>query len=228
MRSTSEPASGRTSAPRSDVLREADGLRTEIETWRALAGVAPTTSLTLLELLRRPTMPSWRPSSTQRRRPRHETSPASGPQLLFSGEYDARPRDPVDQRRRRRHRGHRLGRDAPADVPPLGRAASLQDRGRRPARGRAGGPQERDRRDRRPRRLRLAACRARRPSPRPDQPVRLPRSGARPRSRWSRCMPEAETRTSRSSSTGTRSGSTPTARRARAASTSTRPTRRCG
>ena len=39
--------------------------------------------------------------------------------------------------------------------------------------GRAGRSQERDRGGRRPARLRLASGRARRPSPRPDQPVRL-------------------------------------------------------
>ena len=56
-------------------------------------------------------------------------------------------------------------------------------------------------------RLRLAARRARRPSAGPDQPVRLPRTGARRRSPSSRSCPRPRT-TSRSSSTGTRSGST--------------------
>ena len=51
------------------------------------------------------------------------------------------------------------------------------------------------------------------------------RSGARRPSPWSRSCPRP-TRTSRSSSTGTRSGSTRSARRAPAASTSRRPSRR--
>jgi hypothetical protein len=80
--------------------------------------------------------------------------------------------DPDDQRRSRRHRGDRLGRDAPAHVPALGRSATGSDRDRRPAEGEQAGLKsvtvEVD-----GRRLRLAARRARRPPPGPDQPVRL-------------------------------------------------------
>ena len=117
-------------------------------------------------------------------------------------------RDPDDQRRRRGHRGDRLGRDAAADVPALGGAASLRDRDHRPAGGRAGRPQERDRRGRRagaptagcaPSAACTGWCGSARSTPRSD---------ARRRSRWSRSCPRSTT-TSRSSSTGTRSGSTP-------------------
>ena len=39
--------------------------------------------------------------------------------LLFSGEHDERSANPLDPRRRRRHRVARLGGDAPAHVPAL-------------------------------------------------------------------------------------------------------------
>ena len=47
---------------------------------------------------------------------------------LFSGEYDAGDARRHDPRRRGRHRRAGLGRDAPAHVPALGRAARLPDR----------------------------------------------------------------------------------------------------
>ena len=58
--------------------------------------------------------------------------------------------------------------------------------------GEQAGPQERDRRGQRPPGVRLAARRARRPPARPDQPVRLPRTGARRRSPSSRSCPEVD------------------------------------
>ena len=93
--------------------------------------------------------------------------------LLFSGEYDERNAILLDQRRRRRHRGDRLGRDAPAHVPALGRAPSLHDRDPRPAGRRAGRHQERDGRGRRAAGVRLAARRARRAPAGAHQPVRF-------------------------------------------------------
>ena len=73
--------------------------------------------------------------------------------------------------------------------------------------GEQAGHQERDGRGRRPRRLRLAARRARRPSPRPDQPVRLPEAApddVRPRRGPARGRRRHRDR----ARTGTRSGST--------------------
>ena len=77
------------------------------------------------------------------------------------------------------------------------------------------------------RRVRLAAGRARRPPPRPDQPVRL--AEAAPDDVRPRRGPAGGRRRHRDRArTGTRSGSTRSARRAPAASTSTRPTRPSG
>ena len=62
--------------------------------------------------------------------------------LLFSGEYDDRSALLMISAGAGGHRGDRLGRDAPADVPALGRAASVPDRDPRPA-GRASRPASR-------------------------------------------------------------------------------------
>ena len=112
--------------------------------------------------------------------------------LLFAGEYDDRNALLIDQCRRRRHRSDRLGRDAPAHVPPLGRTASIRHRDPRPAGRRAGRAQERDGGGRGPPGLRLAPRRARGPPPRAHQPVRLPRTGARRRSRLVEVLPEVD------------------------------------
>ena len=193
----------------------------------------------------RPRRPSRRPAGRGRaarrgarrraRRPSWTATPASSIRdfrrertaLLFSGEYDDRNALALDQRRRRRHGGDRLGGDAPAHVPALGGAPPLHDRDPRPAGRRAGRHQERDRR-----RSTAggptagcapsAACIGWCGSARSTR-----RTAARRRSRWSRCCPRSTT-TSRSSSIGTRSGSTRSARRAPAASTSTRPIPPCG
>ena len=96
----------------------------------------------------------------------------------------------------------------------------------RPAGRRRGRDQERHLRRARRQRLRLPEGRERRPPPGADQPVRLRRRGATPRSPRSTSTPRSTT-PSRSRSTTRTCASTPTAPRAPAASTSTRPTRRC-
>ena len=69
--------------------------------------------------------------------------PAEELEALLDGEADAQRHLPRDQRGRGRHRELRLGRDARADVRPLGRGARLQ--GRAPVRdgGRGDGDQVR-------------------------------------------------------------------------------------
>ena len=144
------------------------------------------------------------PSSTRECRTLETDFARERTALLFSGEYDERTAILSDQRGRRRHRGDRLGRDAPADVPPLGRAPPLPDRDRRPAGRRAGRHQERHRR-RSTGGAPTAGCAPSAASTGSSASARsTPRSGARRRSRWSRSCPRSTT-TSRSSSTGTRS-----------------------
>ncbi len=143
------------------------------------------------------------------------------------GQYDAGDAVVTVHAGARRHRLAGLGRDAAAHGDALGRAARLQGRaeggsarGRRPASSRP--PSSRTARTptacSRPRRACTGWCGSRRSTPR--------RAGT-PRSRWSRWRRSWTTRwTSRSTTTTSRS--TPTAPPAPAASTSTRPTRRCG
>ncbi len=87
-------------------------------------------------------------------------------------------RDPHDQRPRRRHRRQRLGRNAAADVPALGRRTRLRDRAARPAGQRGGRHQQRH--DRRPRAdgLRLSQGRDRHAPPGADQPLQRRRQAA--------------------------------------------------
>ena len=147
--------------------------------------------------------------------------------LLFSGEYDAKNAVAHDQRRRGRDRGHRLGRDAPADVPPLVRAPPVQG-GRRSTRSPASRPGSRARRSPSPGGSPTAGCAPSAASTASSGSApTTPRTAARRRSPWSRSCPRRTT-TSRSSSTGTRSGSTRSARRAPAGSTSRRPSPRSG
>ena len=96
-------------------------------------------------------------------------------------------------RRRGRHRGDRLGRDAPAHVPALGAAPPVRDGDPRPARGGGGRPQERHRGHRRPLRVRPPARRARRAPPGAHLARTTRRSAATRRSRWSRCCPRWRT-----------------------------------
>ena len=175
------------------VLREAEGLRDEIGTWRALD-----------QARRRPARAGRAGASRQRRYRHDRRARLRGTarrgrvrplrtSLLFSGEYDEDDAILTDHRRRRRDRGDRLGRDAAADVPALGAAPPLLDRDPRPARGRGGRPEERHRGHRRPL-TRTATCApsaasiascASAPTTR--------RSGATRRSRWSRCCPRSRT-----------------------------------
>ncbi len=116
------------------VLREADGLRTEIELWRDLRVARPTASTSSSSWSTRPTTPSSLAELERDAEALAADFERERTALLFSGEYDERRRAPLDQRRGRRHRGDRLGGDAPPDVPPLGGAAPLPDRDRRPDR----------------------------------------------------------------------------------------------
>ena len=83
-----------------------------------------------------------------------------------------------DPRRGRRHRGLRLGRDAPADVPDVGRVEAVHDPDHRPRGRRRRGHPGRDDPHQGRVRLRLPQGRDRRPPPGPDQPVRLGRPAA--------------------------------------------------
>ena len=180
---------------------------------------------------------AW-PSSPRRRatRPRSPTSQADLARLSETGR-PAPAREhalgrgrrqrllPRGQCRRRRHRVAGLGRDAAAHVHALGRAARLQGGVDRGEPGRGGRDQVGHGQGHRPERLWLAQDRDRRASPGAHlalrQPVAAPHQ-LRQRlglSRWS-------TTGSRSRSTTRTCGSTPTAPRAPAASTSTGPTAR--
>ena len=103
--------------------------------------------------------------------PGRAVAPAGGRALLRRVRRWRRGRhDPV---RRRRHRRAGLGRDPPAHVPPLGRAARPQDRGDRPEPGGGVRDQVRDDDDARRERVRDPQGRARQASARPPEPVRL-------------------------------------------------------
>ena len=106
-----------------------------------------------------------------------------------------------DPRRGRRHRGLRLGRDAPADVPDVGRAEGLRHADHRPRRrGRRGHPGG-DRPHQGRVRLRLPQGRDRGASPRPDQPVSTRPRGGRRRSPRSTSSPRSTRRSTSSSAT---------------------------
>ena len=128
--------------------------------------------------------------------------------------------------RRRRHRLPGLGRDAAADVPALGRAPRLRGRDGGGLRGRGGGHQVGDLHRQGRERLRPLRRRARRPPAGPDLAVRRPEAPPH-RVRPGRRRAAGRRGRSRSRSTTRTSASTPTAPPAPAASTSTRPTRRC-
>ncbi len=131
-----------------------------------------------------------------------------------------------DPGRRRRHRGAGLGRHARAHVPALRRAPRLQDRAARRDRGRGRRHQGRDPQDLGRLRLRHAAHRNRHPPPGAQVAVRFQRAPphlVRQRVRLSR---------SRRQRRGRDQPGRPAHRRlprlrAPAASTSTRPSRRC-
>ena len=152
------------------------------------------------------------------RRPRvppHVQQPGRPAQLL--------PRHPG---RRRRHRGLRLGGDAAAPVPEVLRAQGLQGRAARRERRRRRRHQERDA-SRSRATTRSASC-----APRPActawcaRARSTPRAAATPVSPACSSTPRSTTR-SRSRSTRPTCAPTPSAPAAPAASTSTRPTRRC-
>ena len=169
-----------------------------------------------------------------RRRARRRSSPRSSRgsrrsrrRACSAARYDARRRGRHGPLRGRRHRLAGLGRDAAAHVPALGRAPRLRGRDEGGLRGRGGGDQVGDLHRQGRERLRPVRRRARRPPAGPDLAVRRPvapphrlRPGGR-RRRWS-------TTRSTSRSTTRTCASTPTAPPAPAASTSTRPTPRCG
>ena len=130
------------------------------------------------------------------------------------------------QRRRRRHRRAGLGRDGAADADALGRAARLRGRAARGEPGGGGRHQVGDlpRRGRErlrpvlaPRRASTGSCGCRRSTPPTAARRRSPASRSR----------RSSTRSATSRSTTTTCRSTPTARPAPAASTSTRPTPPC-
>ena len=104
------------------------------------------------------------------------------------------------QCRRRRHREPGLGRDAPAHVHALGRAARHEGRADRPSFGRAGRDQVGDDADQGRERLRQSEDRERRPPAGADQPLRCPTPGATPAFRASGSIPKSTT-TSTSRST---------------------------
>ena len=154
------------------MLREAEGLRDELADVARPSSDAPTTCRA--RRAGRRATPRWPAGRRRRVRPPSTADYERCARRSSSrGHYDERDAILTHQRRRGRHRGDRLGRDAAAHVPALGRAAPLRDRDPRPARRGGGRPQERHRRHRRPPRLRLPARRARRPPPGSHQPVRL-------------------------------------------------------
>ncbi len=138
------------------------------------------------------------------------------------------PRGAGGHPRRRRWRGRRrLRRDADADVPALGRAARLPDRGLRDLVRRGGGPQVGHLRGQGAVRLRHAVASSRAPTGWCGSARSTTRAGGRPASPASRSC-RWSSRPTTSTSRRTRSGSTSTARPARVDRASTPPTRRCG
>ena len=126
---------------------------------------------------------------------------------------------------RRRHRFAGLGRDAAADVPALGRAPRLRGRDEGGVRGRGGGDQVGDLHRQGRERLRPVRRRARRPPAGADLALRravAPPHRLRPGRRRAAGRRRGRGRARR----GGAPRSTPTAPRAPAASTSTRPTPR--
>ena len=128
--------------------------------------------------------------------------------------------------RRRRHREPGLGADAAAHVHALGRDPRLQGRDARRVRGRRGRHQVRDHPGLRPQCLWLAEDRGRRAPPGAHLAVRFQRAAAHLVLVASRSF-RSSTTPSRSTSRNPTSASTPCARAAPAASTSTRPNPRC-
>ena len=130
-------------------------------------------------------------------------------------------------RRRRRHRLPGLGRDPAADVPALGRAARLRGRDEGGLAGGGGGAEVGDLHRPRRERLRPLRRRARRPPAGPDLPLRLLRPPPH------QLRPGRRRPAGRRGRRGRDRRRRPAHRhlprlRAPAASTSTRPTRRCG
>ena len=132
-----------------------------------------------------------------------------------------------DQRRRGRHRRAGLGRDGPADGDALGGEARLRSRAARGEPGRRGGHQVGDVHRQGRERLRPVRQREGRPPARAAVAVRRGPSPPDELRRRSRSRPSSG-RSTRSKSTTTISRSTRIAPAAPAASTSTRPTPRCG
>ena len=88
---TQEPGFWDDSRGAQKILREADGLASEIALWRALLGPRPTSSRRLVELVEESGDAELAAELDRTAAALGATSNASGPQLLFSGEYDERP-----------------------------------------------------------------------------------------------------------------------------------------